>query len=205
MEDFYINRFGQKLYAMFFENYTENLWGRHPSEIAPDWGAQRAKGLSIFAIIMDMFGKLLPAKKNRKVETSLIEQFKYPKLGPGQLWDVTAEEIIKLGGKILKNSKVTGFTKDENNHIVSLTYEHEGTVSTMEGDIFISSMPIKDLVGGMNDVPSKMAKIAAGLPYRDYHTLGVLVPKLNLKNKTKMKTVGNIVPDCWIYVHDKTV
>ncbi len=205
LEDFYINRFGQKLYAMFFENYTENLWGRHPSEIAPDWGAQRAKGLSIFAIIMDMFGKLLPAKKNRKVETSLIEQFKYPKLGPGQLWDVTAEEIIKLGGKILKNSKVTGFTKDENNHIVSLTYEHEGTVSTMEGDIFISSMPIKDLVGGMNDVPSKMAKIAAGLPYRDYRTLGVLVPKLNLKNKTKMKTVGNIVPDCWIYVHDKTV
>ena len=105
MEDFYINRFGQKLYAMFFENYTENLWGRHPSEIAPDWGAQRAKGLSIFAIIMDMFGKLLPAKKNRKVETSLIEQFKYPKLGPGQLWDVTAEEIIKLGGKILKTAK----------------------------------------------------------------------------------------------------
>ena len=84
LEDFYINRFGKKLYTMFFENYTENLWGRHPSEIAPDWGAQRAKGLSIFAIIKDMFGKLLPNKNNRKVETSLIEQFKYPKLGPGQ-------------------------------------------------------------------------------------------------------------------------
>ncbi len=75
----------------------------------------------------------------------------------------------------------------------------------MEGDIFISSMPVKDLVGGMNDVPKRAAKIAAGLPYRDYRTLGVLVPKLNLKNKTKMKTVSNIVPDCWIYVHDKTV
>ena len=168
-----------------FENYTENLWGRHPSEIAPDWGAQRAKGLSIFAIIKDMFGKLLPNKNNRKVETSLIEQFKYPKLGPGQLWDVTAEEITKLGGKILKNSKVTGFIKDENNHITALTYEHDGITSTMEGDIFISSMPIKDLVGGMNDVPEDMAKIAAGLPYRDYRTLGVLVPKLNLKIKQK--------------------
>lgn len=205
LEDFYINRFGQKLYAMFFENYTENLWGRHPSEIAPDWGAQRAKGLSVFAIIKDMLGKLLPNKKNRKVETSLIEQFKYPKLGPGQLWDVTASEITKLGGKILKNSKVTGFIKDENNHITALTYEHDGIISTMKGDIFISSMPIKDLVGGMNDVPKRMAKIAAGLPYRDYRTLGVLVPKLNLKNKTKMKTVGNIVPDCWIYVHDRSV
>lgn len=205
LEDFYVNRFGRKLYSMFFENYTENLWGRNPSEIAPDWGAQRVKGLSIIAIIKDVFGKLLPGKKNRKVETSLIEQFKYPKLGPGQLWDVTADEVTKLGGKILKNSKVTGFVKDEHNHITALTYEHDGTTSTMEGDIFISSMPVRDLVGGMNDVPADIAAIAAGLPYRDYMTLGVLVPKLNLKNKTKMKTVGDIVPDCWIYVHDRTV
>lgn len=205
LEDFYVNRFGRKLYSMFFENYTENLWGRNPSEIAPDWGAQRVKGLSIIAIIKDVFGKLLPGKKNRKVETSLIEQFKYPKLGPGQLWDVTADEVTKLGGKILKNSKVTGFVKDEHNHITALTYEHDGAASTMEGDIFISSMPVRDLVGGMNDVPADIAAIAAGLPYRDYMTLGVLVPKLNLKNKTKMKTVGDIVPDCWIYVHDRTV
>lgn len=205
LEDFYINRFGKKLYSMFFENYTENLWGRNPSEIAPDWGSQRVKGLSIIAILKDVFGKMLPGNKNRKVETSLIEQFKYPKLGPGQLWDVTAEEIEKLGGKILKNSRVTGFTKNEHNHITALTYERDGVTDTMEGDIFISSMPVKDLVGGMNDVPEDMAAIAAGLPYRDYMTLGVLVPKLNLKNKTKMKTVGNIVPDCWIYVHDRSV
>ena len=85
------------LYSMFFENYTENLWGRHPSEIDPSWGAQRAKGLSVMAIIKDMFGKLLPNKKNRHVETSLIESFKYPKLGPGELWDVTAAEVEKLG------------------------------------------------------------------------------------------------------------
>ena len=66
-------------------------------------------------------------------------------------------------------------------------------------------MPIKDLVGGMNDVPAKEAAIAAGLPYRDYRTLGVLVPRLNLKNKTRIKTIGNIVPDNWVYVHDRTV
>ena len=76
LEDFYINRFGKKLYSMFFEHYTANLWGRHPSEIDPSWGAQRAKGLSVMAILKDMFGKLLPGKKNRKVETSLIEEFK---------------------------------------------------------------------------------------------------------------------------------
>ncbi|MCM1386108.1 MAG: NAD(P)/FAD-dependent oxidoreductase [Bacillus sp. (in: Bacteria)] len=205
LEDFYINRFGRKLYSIFFEYYTENLWGRHPREIAPDWGAQRAKGLSIMAIVKDMFGKILPGKKNRKVETSLIEEFSYPKLGPGQLWEVTAEEITKLGGTIMKNCKVTKLHKDADNHITSLTYESNGENITVEGDIFISSMPIKDLIAGMNDVPQKPAEIAAGLPYRDYMTVGILLPKLNLKNKTKMKTINNIVPDCWIYVHDRSV
>lgn len=97
LEDFYINRFGKKLYSMFFENYTENLWGRHPSEISPEWGAQRVKGLSIKAILKDILGKVFNLK-NRKVETSLIEEFAYPKLGPGQLWELTAADFLKLGG-----------------------------------------------------------------------------------------------------------
>ena len=205
LEDFYINRFGRKLYSMFFENYTENLWGRHPSEIDPSWGAQRAKGLSVMAIIKDMFGKLLPNKKNRHVETSLIESFKYPKLGPGQLWDVTAAEVEKLGGRIRKGCKAVGFTRDASNRITAVIYERDGERITEEADIVISSMPVKDLVAGMQDVPEEIAQIAAGLPYRDYMTLGVLVPKLNLRNLTKIKTVGNIVPDNWVYVHDRTV
>lgn len=205
LEDFYINRFGKKLYSMFFENYTENLWGRHPSEIDPSWGAQRAKGLSVMAIIKDMFGKMLPGRERRHVETSLIESFSYPKLGPGELWDVTASEVEKMGGRILKGCKVVSFEKNAGNHIISLTYEQDGKQIKADADIFISSMPIRDLVGGMNDVPAKEAAIAAGLPYRDYRTLGVLVPRLNLKNKTKIKTIGNIVPDNWVYVHDRTV
>lgn len=110
LENFYINRFGRKLYSMFFEYYTENLWGRHPSEIDASWGAQRVKGLSITAILKDIFGKIFH-KKNRKVETSLIEQFKYPKLGPGELWDVTAAEVEKLGGTIIKGAKLPDFIK----------------------------------------------------------------------------------------------
>lgn len=204
LENFYINRFGKKLYAMFFEYYTENLWGRHPREIDASWGAQRTKGLSIFAIIKDFFGRLFKVK-NRKVETSLIEEFKYPKLGPGQLWDVTAEEIEKLGGTIIKNAKVTKLHKNEQNVITSLTYEKDGSEIMADGDIFISSMPIKDLVGGMNDVPADPQRIAAGLPYRDYMTVGVLIPKLNLVNKTDIKTVNNIVPDCWVYVQERKV
>ena len=204
LENFYINCFGRKLYSMFFEYYTENLWGRHPSEIDASWGAQRTKGLSIMGILKDFFGKLFKVK-NRKVNTSLIEEFKYPKLGPGQLWDVTAAEVEKLGGTIIKNAKVTRVHKNANNVLTSLTYEKDGQELTMEGDYFISSMPVKDLVGGMNDVPAEPARIAKGLPYRDYMTLGVLVPKINLVNKTNIRTVNNIVPDCWVYVQDRNV
>ena len=85
LEDFYINRFGKVLYSMFFEGYTEKLWGRHPSAIAPDWGAQRVKGLSIRALIADVFRKAFGSKGSGHVETSLIESFRYPKFGPGQL------------------------------------------------------------------------------------------------------------------------
>ncbi|MBQ7678716.1 MAG: NAD(P)/FAD-dependent oxidoreductase [Butyrivibrio sp.] len=204
LENLYINNFGKKLYEMFFEYYTENLWGRHPSEIDASWGKQRTKGLSIFGIIRDYLGRLFHVR-NRKVNTSLIEEFKYPKLGPGQLWDVTAEEIRKLGGTILMNTQVTRVHKNADQHMTGLTYVSEGTEHEMEGDIIISSMPLKDLVCGMNDVPSDIHNIAAGLPYRDYMTLGVLVPSLNLRNKTDIRTISNIVPDCWVYVQDRRV
>ncbi len=83
LENFYINRFGRKLYSMFFEGYTEKLWGRHPSQISADWGAQRVKGLSIMGVLKNAFQKLLPKKRsNAEVETSLIEEFWYPKYGP---------------------------------------------------------------------------------------------------------------------------
>lgn len=83
LENFYINRFGRVLYSMFFEGYTEKLWGRHPREISADWGAQRVKGLSISAVIKDVFKKLIPGGRNTNVETSLIEEYRYPKFGPG--------------------------------------------------------------------------------------------------------------------------
>ena len=203
LEDFYINRFGKKLYSMFFEHYTENLWGRHPSEIDPSWGAQRVKGLSIRAILKDIFGKMFH-QKNRKVETSLIEEFAYPKLGPGQLWELTAQEIEKKGGRVLLNSRVVGAIR-EGGRITGLRVIRDGEETVMDADCVISSMPLKDLVHGMNDVPENIRRIAEGLPYRDYMTVGVLVPRLKLENKTKIKTIGNIVPDNWVYVHDRHV
>lgn len=201
LENFYINRFGRKLYSMFFEGYTEKLWGRHPSNISADWGAQRVKGLSIVAILKDIFSKILPGNKNRKVETSLIEEFSYPKYGPGQLWEAAAEDFVKNGGILKKNAKVVSVNTKQGK-VVSVTYVMDGQEITEEADYFISSMPLKDLVEGMNDVPAKEQEIAKGLPYRDFVTVGLLLPKLNLKNETTLKTLSNIVPDCWIYVQD---
>ena len=204
LENFYINRFGRKLYSMFFERYTENLWGRHPSKISAEWGAQRVKGLSISAILKDIFGKIFHVK-NRKVETSLIEVFSYPKLGPGQMWDLTAKKIEELGGKIILNARVNKIHKDNNNTLTGVSYLKDGKETRLDGDIVISSMPLKDLVCDMNDVPSDIHDIAAGLPYRDYKTIGILVKKLKLKNETNIKTYNNIVPDNWVYVHDTSV
>lgn len=196
------------------------------------------KGLSIMAVLKDMIKKTFRVDDG-KVETSLIEEFMYPKYGPGQLWEKVAKEFKKLGGKIEMRTKVVG-VKQEKGKIVAVEFETEETsrskgvksedgraktgrkVKTKEikGDIFISSMPLKDLVlamdgatkrqsvknrGAKNQVPKKIKKIAAGLPYRDFVTVGLLVKKLNLKNETDIKTLGNIVPDCWIYVQEPEV
>ena len=206
LEDFYVNRFGKVLYQMFFEGYTEKLWGRHPREIDPSWGAQRTKGLSILAIVKDMFSKLLPSRDKSKVETSLIEEFIYPKYGPGQLWELVAAEIVQMGGHIQKGCKVTKMQVSDGKIDAVVTEDKAGNQKTIEGDIFISSMPLKDLVDGMGEkVPDQVRAVASGLPYRDFVTVGLLVEKLNLKNKTDIKTLNHIVPDCWIYVQDTGV
>ena len=222
LEDFYINRFGRKLYSMFFENYTENLWGRHPSKISPEWGAQRVKGLSVLAILKDMLDKSL-GRKNRKVETSLIEGFSYPKLGPGQLWEVVAGEIKDRGGRILTGARAIKLYRDSEGRLEGVGYEALGKENAdgkasekgsadpadalirLDADYVISSMPLKELAQGLEEIPEKELAIAEGLPYRDYMTVGVLLGKCKLKNKTKIPTLGGIVPDNWVYVHDKSV
>ena len=206
LENFYINSFGKKLYGMFFEGYTEKLWGRHPREIDASWGKQRTKELSIFGILRDMFSKVFISKEQRMkhVQTSLIEEFRYPKYGPGQLWETVAAEVERMGGKIVLGAQAVGLTT-EGRRAKALRYRDADGEHEAEADVFFSSMPVKDLVAGMNDVPADVARVAAGLPYRDFVTVGLLVDRLNLKNETSHKTLGNIVPDCWIYVQDTNV
>lgn len=205
LENFYINRFGRVLYSMFFEGYTEKLWGRHPRDISADWGAQRVKGLSISAVIKDIFGKIIP-RKNRKVETSLIEEYVYPKFGPGQLWENVADMIQQMGGTIVMESEVKNLNVS-NGNVTSVTTLENGVEKTYDSDVVISSMPVNDLIAGIkgDNIPELVKESAADLPFRDFVTVGLLLNKLNLKNETKMKTLNNIVPDCWIYVQDTGV
>ena len=204
LENFYINRFGRVLYSMFFESYTEKVWGRHPSKISADWGAQRVKGLSIRAILRDIFCKLLGTKG--EVETSLIERYFYPKLGPGQLWELAAEEVKKLGGEIRMNCPVIALEAD-NGRIAAVRCREAGEEKRLPADEVFSSMPVRELVDDLEgaEVPEDVRKAADTLPYRDFITVGLLVKDLLIWNDTSRRTVKNRVPDCWIYVQDKDV
>lgn len=205
LEDFMINRFGQRLYETFFRDYTTKVWGRSPQEIGADWGSQRIKGLSLGKTILDFFRKTF-GLKGGSVETSLIERFFYPKFGPGQLWEKFANEIKKLGGEVLTNSKVVRLNVTAENIIKSAVVESPAGKLTFPADYYLSSMPLSELgealSGGLN---YRQLQIARGLPYRDFITVGLLVDKLLPPNKTKIKTLGNIVPDCWIYIQEPSV
>ena len=204
LENFYISRFGRVLYSIFFESYTEKVWGRHPSKISADWGAQRVKGLSIRAILKDIFRKLMGTKG--EVETSLIERFYYPKLGPGQLWELAAEEVRKLGGEIQMNCPVTAL-EAEDGRIAAVRYQRAGEEHRLPADAVFSSMPVRELINGLagTEVPEDVRTAANTLPYRDFITVGLLVKDLLIRNDTKRKTIRGRVPDCWIYVQDRDV
>ena len=202
LADFYRNRFGKPLYKMFFEDYTEKVWGRNPSQISPDWGAQRVKGLNLWKTVWTAITKPF-RKKGKQVETSLIEQFEYPKFGPGALYEAMAKKVIEMGGEIRMESKVTGITLEGNAVKEVKINDNE----TLQGDYFISSMPLKDLyfAFGKENVPEQPFEVATALVYRDFITVGLLLKKLLIKNTTKTKTIDDIVPDTWIYVQEREV
>lgn len=208
LENFYINRFGKPLYSMFFEDYTEKVWGIHPSKLGADWGSQRVKGLSILTILKDMFRKAFGTKGEGKVETSLIESFVYPKYGPGQLWEATAEDVVKRGGNLQMQSDVTGIHVNGDRKIDYVEITHsDGSITREDCDYLFSSMPIKDLIKAIKgiDVPEDVKRVAAALPYRDFITVGLLVKKLKMKNQTSVKTYAERIPDTWIYIQERDV
>jgi len=211
LEDFMINRFGRELYNTFFRDYTEKVWGVPPSKIQPDWGEQRIKGISISEVLTQALRSAFRGKEHslsqKKTETSLIEQFIYPKFGPGQFWEEVADRITAKGGEIGFFSKVTAIVFDENRiTAVEATDTKTGAKTMMPADYFFSSMPVRELISAAGDASDRnVREVAAGLVYRDFMTVGLLVKKLAICNTSKIKTVAGIVPDLWIYIQEGDV
>lgn len=210
LEDFFINRFGKELYRTFFKDYTEKVWGVPCSHITAEWGAQRIKGLSVGSALVHSLRKILKPRQMkdvRSIETSLLEQFMYPKLGPGQLWEEVARQVTTSGGELHLNTKIVGLCLD-NKKITSVTVRNllNNQEHQIHGDYFFSSIPVSDLIAALApSVPLEVRLVSERLQYRDFMTVGLLVDSLSIKNQTKIKSLNNLVPDNWIYVQEKDV
>lgn len=210
LEDFMINRFGKTLYKTFFKDYTEKVWGVSCRKISAEWGAQRIKGVSVSKAV----AHALKRRKKRdddisqkNIETSQIERFLYPKLGPGQLWEEVARQIEGLGGRIVFDQNITGLAnaKDKIDVIRSVNTQ-TGETHTWEGDYFFSSMPVDELIAGMErDVPADVKQVAAGLQYRDFITVGLLLKQFSKPDKATGGYRKFFLEDTWIYIQEKDV
>jgi protoporphyrinogen oxidase len=200
LEDFLINRFGNRLYRTFFKDYTEKVWGVPCKEISAEWGAQRIKGLSVARAIAHALARPFRDSSDtpqRGTETSLIERFLYPKFGPGQMWEEVARRVTTLGGEIHLRQRVVGIglAADE---IVSVDVfdETARAVRRIPCDYFLSTMAVKDLVAMLKPDDTRIAQIASDLPYRSLMTAGLL-----LRSMRDRPTPS----DNWIYIQEPDV
>ena len=208
LEQFFINRFGRELYATFFRDYTEKVWGVPCSEITAEWGAQRIKGLSVTKALAHAFKQaFVPTKSfsQKNTETSLIEYFLYPKLGPGQMWDCVARDVIALGGEIHYFNNVDQIMVCDNR--VTAVGFHNGDTGQrerLECDYCLSTMPIRDLVRSVTPAaPERVRAVADGLIYRDFITVGLLVDRLKVRSAGRAD--NRLIPDNWIYIQEPDV
>ncbi|MGC8503105.1 NAD(P)/FAD-dependent oxidoreductase [Desulfurella sp.] len=206
LEDFFINRFGVGLYETFFRDYTQKVWGVSCKNISKEWGSQRIKSLDISKAILHAFKSLF--LKNSASATTLIEEFDYPKLGPGQLWETAIQKAIDSGAKLKLNAKALYFEKI-GDRIDSLTFLDTTTseVDAVKSDYFVSTMPIKDLALGIRpEIEEDVFNIATNLQYRDFISIGLLYKKLAIQSKNYRKEAGACrIPDNWIYVQEPNV
>lgn len=198
LEKFFINRFGRELYKTFFRDYTEKVWGVPCHDISAEWGAQRIKGLSIRKTLLHAIKRKNGDIKQKKTETSLIEKFLYPALGPGQLWEKVASHL-KIMNVDIKLNHLCKRIEIFHSEAITANIENNAckTVTLVEFDHVISTMPIRDLFEAITPTPpSEVMDVATGLVYRDFVTIGVLIEKNEELEKLK---------DNWIYIQEPEV
>jgi protoporphyrinogen oxidase len=222
LEQFFINRFGRELYRTFFESYTEKVWGVPCARINAQWGAQRIKGLSVKTALLNALARPLRrgGVSQKGTETSLIEQFLYPKHGPGQMWERVARVVQSRGGDVLVNMKVRRLELDGRR----VTAVHAVDVETgdehcIPADYCFSTMPVKHLVRSLGAAPPDgVRRIGEGLVYRDFITVGLLADELKVRERTRdgggglsqfssdeNGTVPLRIRDNWIYIQEPDV
>jgi protoporphyrinogen oxidase len=215
LEDFLINRFGKELYLTFFKSYTEKVWGTPCDKISAEWGAQRIKGLSLTTALKHFVKKAFAGTPKsvagdgtagkdiaqKGTDTSLIERFLYPKFGPGQLWEHVAEKVVAMGGEIHMHWKVDAILVEGARVVAIEAVDESGERKRLEGDYFISTMPMRELVQALHvDVPANVREVSDGLQYRDFITVGVLANKLDVREPD-----GGLIKDTWIYIQEPDV
>ena len=192
LEQWVTNRFGKRLYSIFFKTYTEKVWGMKCTEIGADWAAQRIKNLDLRTAVLSMIAP--KALTGRNQVTTLIEQFHYPRLGPGQMWETVSATLSDLGFPVRLGCKVVRIQRRED-CITGVTILNEyGDEELIEGDELISSMPMRELLTCMSPTPpAQPLEAAKRLKYRDFLTVGLIID------------APDLFPDNWIYIHSPDV
>jgi protoporphyrinogen oxidase len=194
-EEWVSNQFGKRLFKTFFKSYTEKVWGMSCREISADWAAQRIKGLSLGSAIKNA---LFPQRYNgdrAKVIKTLINSFRYPRRGPGMMWEACAEKMKAMGGKLEMGCKVIRCSYDEVSSSWTVEYrDRQGGLHAIEAEHVISSAPMREMVCGLTPAVSERTKRAAeSLKYRDFLTVMLIL------------TDRHMFDDNWIYIHDPSV
>jgi protoporphyrinogen oxidase len=194
LEDWVRNQFGYRLFSIFFKTYTEKVWGISTSELSADWAAQRIKGLSLLETIRHA---LLPARfnagKRDAVIKTLIDRFRYPRLGPGQLWERVRDQLVSTGQAVVLGAEVTS-VRHARGAVRSVELREAAGTREISGTDFISTLPIRELIERCDPpLPMPVREAAARLKYRDFLTVAVVV------------TRASLFPDNWIYIHDPSV
>lgn len=209
LEQFFINRFGRELYGTFFKSYTEKVWGVPCTQISAEWGAQRIKGLSVWATLVHALQKMFKGGSHdivqKDTQTSLIEQFLYPKLGPGQMWEEVARRICEMGGEIRTGWSVDRLVTDGWRVIeVEATCTRTGRKERFKGEYFFSTAPVKEIMRSFDTMPPKnVLEVSDGLVYRDFLTVGLLVRSLLINDETPQGK--KLISDNWIYIQEPDV
>jgi protoporphyrinogen oxidase len=194
-EEWVTNQFGKRLFRIFFKTYTEKVWGMSCSEISADWAAQRIKGLSLGSAIKHALLPKRQPKDRAQVVKTLIDTFRYPRLGPGMMWEACTEKVRKMGGEVMMERKVVGCRFDSANKLWSVTARGANDeLEEYRAEHVISSMPIRELVAQIEPrLPEAALNAARSLRYRDFLTVGLIVHER-----------GRFT-DNWIYIHDPSV